>query len=182
MKRGWKIGAAVLALLLAGGWCARFLYLNHRYPQAVVETYQTGEEIDYDGFAFTIHGYRPVQEAELTELGCTYTPETEDTDIQVKGIFVDVTIRNTGAETREFPLYIFNLEYDDWTTGMDLEWLGYVNAFGANVSLEPGEERDFVVPYGISDVQFPEKIWEQTDHLPYRIIFSLYPENRMVQL
>ena len=43
MKRGWKIGAAVLALLLAGGWCARFLYLNHRYPQAVVETYQTGE-------------------------------------------------------------------------------------------------------------------------------------------
>lgn len=147
----------------------------------MVETYQTGEEIDYDGFAFTIHGYRPVQEAELTELGCTYTPETEDTDIQVKGIFVDVTIRNTGAETREFPLYIFNLEYDDWTTGMDLEWLGYVNAFGANVSLEPGKSGILwcLMAYPTS---VPQKVWEQTDHLPYRIIFSLYPENRMVQL
>lgn len=188
MKRGLKIGIAALAVLLAGGWGIRFYQLNQAYPQAEVQTYQTGEKIAYDDFTFTVNGYRIVEQSELEAGGFMESlmlPEQTNRDYNhydVKGLFVDMTIEYTGTEKKSFPIYIFNLEHDSWNTGLDMEWMGGVNEGGLDVSFEAGEKRDFIVPYNLFDVQFPKKVWEHIEEKKFRLIFSLYPENRIVEL
>lgn len=163
----------------------RFIYINNKYPHAVIQTCNVLELMDYNNFEITVDSYKFLDKSELIDSKYNDT-ETDDLfeKYDTKAVFVTITIKNTSDMEANIEAYMFALESPGWTNGTAYELFIKENAedISMNPTLNPQQELTLTLPYVMYSIQFRDSTWENVKDRPFSLVLSLYPIKREIIL
>ena len=175
------MAAALLLLIVLIALSAfRITQINKRWPDPEIRTYSLGKEIMGGDIGITATDARLVEGKEILEIIPEFELEAFSWSNEPIGIedfkilLVDVTVRNTGADSREVLLHHFSAQSQAWSNAIDLQIFHSINEdTGLNLSLPANSAMNVRLPYLLCTPQFRD--WETAGKRHFDLVLSIYP-------
>lgn len=174
-KRVWKvmsfIGIAILAVIMIGS----IYTVNVRYPQRVEEEITQGDFFELKkGVEMCIVDSRWLSSTDLQgEYGDVWYV---DNPSAYKAVEVKIKLKNKTDKKKKISLFKIYIESDqyDWN-GSDADLFVTKNNDSLEIPLDPGEEREYTMPYTFLKDNYKESAWKTLSEGEYFLVAERYP-------
>lgn len=181
-KKGKALLIIFISIILIAAWSVAFYSVNAKYPQLDAENHTMEETVEYSGFEIKVHSVKWIEKDELDALGC-FEADPYGKEIDIKGLFVDMSITNISDSEKNFPFYDFYCAGKGWSNGVAMDWLTCIESDEPiSKPVEPGETIHITLPYSLYDIQFRKSTWTRVEDMDYYLVYSLYPVKKTLSL
>lgn len=180
-----KIIITVISVCLVCVYAYQFISINSTFPQNKKVAYNTNDKVTYyQNTAIKVLNSQIIdKESILKDSGLKKEMEHyyNDND-NYKLINVEIEISNLNNEDAQVSLEHLHLESVSWSLQPFLPVVLYYNNFGVNISLKGNETKKITLSYPLSENMFSEGGWYKLEQREYYLVYSLYPEKKMVKI
>lgn len=175
------IGAIFLILILVLTYSVCFYRVNKKYPQTKTRIYTANEPVRENGIEYTVLGSRFYTNKELRSL--PHFPK-ESYENGEKLITVEVKVKNVSDKPIEMEGDLLRMESVAWGNGVDMGARQYFNEADdvGYFEIQPGEERQYVLPYTMIKEMFHKGEWKKAEDREYYLVISVYPERKIIRV
>lgn len=174
---GMLLGTAVIALItliIVGA-----VRVNREYPQAQVQMATMDEAVQLGDFEIRATDFHLYTKDEFLQAYPDISPDALEFSMQsgdFRILIPEITVKNTGAQTKMFSTDGTYISTMTWNNGIDVRLLMAMDEEAdLYPELAPGEETAILLPCELFQGHVSEREWEQLDQQQFRITFSLYP-------
>jgi hypothetical protein len=185
-KRTLLITAAILATAIGTVmFVIGYSHINARYPSTQLKAVSLNQMLHVNKVEVSASQYEIVP---LEELLNRYPDIKTNTDFEdavntldeVRFLLVILHVKNSGKTGYHFDLEAVAAT-ETWFNGIDRGLFMEINKREMRLALSSGEETIVHVPYGLYSSHFLEG-WEDIEQMPFRVVFDLYPEKKVIFL
>lgn len=174
-KTVWKaIGVtviAILAVIMAG----RIYTVNVRYPQRMEKEVSQGDFFEVmPGVEMCVVNSRWLSSMDLQkEYEDVWYAEDPNA---YKAVEVKIKLKNKSNKRKKISLFKIYIESDqyDWN-GSDADLFAAKNNASLEMPLDPGEEKEYTMPYTFLKDNYKKSTWESLDKEGYFLVVKRYP-------
>lgn len=175
-----KIGIVVLLVCL-GFAIARCVYLNIRYPNPSVQTYEKNEIVTFGNYEISLTDWQWSDGEIIHEIYPGYKlieidGEEYPTEKERVGL-VEITITKTADDNTKLDLTEIFFESGAWGNQWDIELFTQINPDLEKLvfKMDAGETKKIIFPMTMNDTHFSEKDWKNIDNRKFYIVLQYYP-------
>lgn len=99
-------------------------------------------------------------------------------------ITIELNVKNETTETQRFPIYLFYLQSEAWTNGIDRELFFRMNQeeTSMEIEVEEGAEQVYKLPYICASNQMSIEKWNHIQYEPFQLVLFQYPQKLVLKL
>lgn len=175
-KRVWKIISLIGIILMAAVIIGRVSVVNARYPQRIEKEITRGDFFEWmKGVEMCVIDSRWLSAADLqreySEVWYVDNPNA------YQAVEVKIKLKNKYDKRKKIPLFRIYIESDryDWN-GSDADLFIAKNNASLEMPLEPGEEKEYIMPYTFLKDNYKESEWATLSEEGYFLVTERYPE------
>lgn len=174
-KTVWKVisftGIALLAVIMT----SRIYTVNVRYPQRLEKEVSQGDSFELmQGVEMYVVDSRWLSSVDLQKeyRDVWYV----DNPNVYKAVEVKIKLKNKSNKRKKISLFKIYIESDqyDWN-GSDADLFVAKNNSSLEMPLEPGEEKEYSMPYTFLKDNYKKSTWESLDKGGYFLVTERYP-------
>ncbi len=181
-KKMFALGT--LCVLLA---CAlRIVWVNQEYPNPDVASVGLNESLECGAYSVKLVLWEWFDGEVLKEIAPDYSvlsnADGSDYDTQKEKVaLATIEICKEVEGDVPFDFTSVTLESGAWNNQWDNVIFEALNGEDCyNIMLEKGEKKQVIIPVILFEMQFSERQWKKVQEREYHIVFSNYPEKKMI--
>ncbi len=167
-------------------YIAMVCHVNATYPQNKKTIASLGQALDFQGAQLSVSG------AELLD-GDSFVNNEEianalNLDVSRRNpdnhklVILNAVVSNPGNTTIMLDLTCCHLESNDFSLQLYFPLMLYYNDCGMYVELTAGEQKSLKLPVPLEPEYFTTSAWPNVKNRDYFLVYSLYPEKKMVEI
>jgi len=175
----------ILALTFLVGY--RYTSLNSLYPNPSVVSVKLGEQLEINGYTFSVDNWNRYNGAYVRELLPGYVMMTDDygnvySDEKVRVIITEMKIENNTGKDTVLDLTSFAFESGAWHNQWDAVLFEKLNPLNPSIYLElkKGQSKVITFPIHMYEFQFNKSDWKNIENREFSIVFSTYPVKHVI--
>lgn len=174
-KRVLKIIGFIATAIIAAIIIGRIYVVNVRYPQRIEKEIAQGDF------------YELKKGVEMCVVDSKWLSSTDiqreyddvwyvDNPNAYKAVEVKIKLKNNSNKRKKIPLFKIYIESDqyDWN-GSDADLFTAKNNASLEMPLDPGEEKEYTMPYTFLQDNYKGDMWETLDKEGYFLVVERYP-------
>lgn len=161
----------------------QIIRVNTQFPQTSIICANIGESLQLDQLHVKATSFEMVPYKSISNDCSLKSLVDQIEDGEVNLIKASIVIENDTDLSVEFPLYDVIFQSIDWANAINLDTFKYFNDNRSLlVEMKPKESLKLILPCLIHQIQFSDKDWKEVQERNFQLVFSLYPQKRIIAL
>ena len=152
--------------------------INRKYPNPTTTYVSMNENINIENIKYKVVNVDFLSKEKSDE----YYKENRGILGDEITYLIHIKIANEGDSEEKLSLGSFSLAKKDYATFPDFEVFLKLNDLENGMILKPGEEKEYILPYTIHQINQSDKQWEHIKDSKFMLILNLYPDKAAIKL